>query len=256
MSATKVTLYMFTGSNSVLTARLMLEHKGIEYRRVQLLPGLHVYILRALGFQAVQVPALAVDGRRISGTRRISRALDELAPEPALFPAEPERRRAVEDAERWGEQLQNATRRIFYCAARRDPAVFAGVMAAEQPPLRRFALRLGAPLIVRLAAGAHRACEQHAREDLELLPERLDRIDAWIESGLLGGPELNAADFQIAANIALMLRFEDLAPFVAARPAAELARRVAPDYPGRVPAVLPTEWLAPLRTGVAKRGGT
>ena len=35
----KVKLYMFPGSNSVYTGRLMLEHKGIDYKTVTLMPG-------------------------------------------------------------------------------------------------------------------------------------------------------------------------------------------------------------------------
>ena len=101
----KVKLYMFSGSNSVLTASLVLEHKGIDYRRVHLPVGRHAFILLALGFETMRVPALNVDGRRIQGTRWIARAVDELSPRRPLFPADPERRRAVEDAERWGEEL-------------------------------------------------------------------------------------------------------------------------------------------------------
>ena len=126
----KVKLYMFPGSNSVYTARLMLQHKGIEYREVRLLPGPHTMRLLALGFPTMAVPALKADGRRVQGTRWIARALDELVPERPLFPADPVQRKAVEDAERWGEGFQNATRRIFYCAARRDHAAFVSLMGA------------------------------------------------------------------------------------------------------------------------------
>ena len=51
----------------------------------------------------------------------------------------------------------------------------------------RVALRMSAPLIIRLATGVHRASDEAGREDLELLPERLDQIDAWIAEGVLGG---------------------------------------------------------------------
>ena len=61
---------------------------------------------------------------------------------------------------------------------------------------------------------------------MALLPERLDQIDAWIGEGLINGPELNAADFQIAVNVAALLTSEDFAPLIEARPAAALARRV------------------------------
>lgn len=248
MRRTTVKLYMFSGSNSVLTARLMLDHKQIEYRSIQMLPGMHAFTLLALGFETMQVPALKIDGRRVQGTRWIARALDELVPERPLFPADPVRRRAVEDAERWGEELQNATRRVFYAAARRDRGAYRSVMTAERSAPKRLLVGMTAPLVVRIATGEHRCTDDAAREDLALLPERLDQIDAWIQDGLLDGRELNAADFQIAPNLAAMLLFDDLAPLVEDRPAAALARRVAPHYPGHVPAVLPAQWLPAPQT--------
>lgn len=252
----KVKLYMFPGSNAVLSARLMLEHKRIDYRRVHLLPGSHPFMLRVLGFDSMHVPALKIDGRRAQGTRRISRALDEIVPERPLFPADPERRRAVEHAERIGEELQNAIRRIFYCAARREPSAYQSVMTAERSLPMRLIVRATTPRVMRLATRAHRCTDAAGREDLALLPQRLQQIDAWIEHGLLNGDELNAADFQIAPNIALMLLFDDLAGFVAHRPAAALARRVAPHYEGHIPAVLPRDWLAPLANPAAITSST
>jgi glutathione S-transferase len=112
----------------------------------------------------------------------------------------------------------------------------------------RIVLRAAAPLIVRLATGAHRASDEAGREDMELLPERLDQIDAWIAAGVIGGEEPNAADYQIAPNLSALLLAEDLAPYVRGRPAEELARRVAPGYLGHVPrGVAPAEWLPPLQ---------
>jgi glutathione S-transferase len=246
----KVTLYMFSGSNAVLTARLMLEHKGItDYERVDMPPGAHALIMLAKGFETMTVPALEVDGRRVQGTRNISRALDELVPEPPLFPSDPERRRAVEEAERWGEELPDATRRMFYCLARRDRRAFASFMTPGRSWPTRVLLRRAAPAILRVASAYHRATEAAGRVDVAELPARLRQIDAWIEEGLLDGPELNAADFQIAANLAAMLRSDDAAPFVEGRPAARLARRVAPEYPGHIGAVAPQEWLESLRPG-------
>ncbi len=239
---------MFPGSNSSLTGRLMLDHKGIDYKLVKLPPGLHAFMMLALGFETMGVPAIKLGGRRVQGTRSISRALDQLVPERPLFPSDPERRQAVQDAERWGEELQNATRRIFYCAARRDRRGFLSVLQADRAlPMCAF-LRVGAGLIIRLASGAHRASDDSGREDVALLPARLDQIDAWIGDGLLGGPDLNAADFQIAANISALLRSDDLAPLIEGRPAAALARRVAPEYPGHLGRVLPAEWVAENRT--------
>jgi len=243
----KVKLYMFPGSNAVYSARLMLEHKQIDYQVVKMLPAVHAVVLLAKGFPTMAVPALKADGVRVQGSRWIARALDELVAEHPLFPADPVARKAVEDAERWGEGLQNATRRVFYAMARRDPGAFASVMTAERGPVKRIVVRMSKPLVMRLATGVHRATDEHAREDVGLLAEQLDQIDAWIEQGLLNGPALNAADFQIAVNVSALMLTDDLRPFVEGRPAAALARRVAPDYQGHIAASLPYEWLEPLR---------
>jgi glutathione S-transferase len=69
--------------------------------------------LRLFGFPRRTVPALRLDGRRVQGSRQISAALEQLSAEPPLFPRDPARRREVEEAERWGDELlQPAARRI------------------------------------------------------------------------------------------------------------------------------------------------
>jgi glutathione S-transferase len=75
----------------------------------------------------------------------------------------------------------------------------------------------------------------------------LQRIDDWISTGVLNGTGLNAADFQIAPSLRLAMTMDDLRPAIENRPAGELALRVVPEFPGRVPPVLPPSWLEPLR---------
>jgi glutathione S-transferase len=99
--------------------------------------------------------------------------------------------------------------------------------------------------VIRLASAAHRATDRTCEEELAELPARLDQVDAWIAEGRLDGAALNAADFQVATAIAFLLRFEDLAPLAAGRPAERLARRVVPDELTPIRAVLPAAWLAP-----------
>lgn len=242
--AHKVTLYMFTGSTPSLTAQLMLEHKGIEYKRVHVLAGPHAFTMLGRGFETMTVPALKVDGRRVQGSREISRALDELVPEPPLFAADPQRRREVQVAERAGEELQDATRRIFWCAAKRDPRVFHTALRHANP-LMRPVQRVSRRPVTRLACAGHRATDRAGEEDVAALPARLEQIDAWIAQGLLDGAEPNAADFQIAPNVAFLRCFEDLVPLLEGRPAAALAERLVRSLPVRIGPVLPAPWLAP-----------
>lgn len=73
-----VKLYVVPGSHPCNTAQLMLEHKGIEYRRVDLIPLIARAYLRLRGFSGPTVPALEIDGRKIQGTLNMSRELDRI----------------------------------------------------------------------------------------------------------------------------------------------------------------------------------
>ena len=57
----------------------------------------------------------------------------------------------------------------------------------------------------------------------------LDRIDAWIGDGVLGGAHLNAADFMVAPSLALILYRPDVLPLFEGRPALELVDRLLPE---------------------------
>ena len=104
IGAMKATLFVMPGSHPSMAARLMLERKGIDYRRIDLVPVLSKGILRLAGFAGVTVPALRLDGEQIQGTGAIARALDAAAPEPPLLPRDPADRAEVEAAERWGDE--------------------------------------------------------------------------------------------------------------------------------------------------------
>jgi glutathione S-transferase len=245
-------LYVIPGSHPSMAVRLMLEAKGIEYKRVDLMPVISKGALRALRFPGNTVPALKIDGRRIQGSREIARALDELVPEPPLLPSDPAERTSVEQAERWGdEELQAPVRRILWYALRSDRA-----------PLRSYSegAKLGIPIglavktaapIVATASRLNKASDENVRADIAALPGMLQRIDDWIAEGVLGGEQPNAADLQIAPSIRLAMTLDDLRPAIAGRPVGEHALRLVPDFPGEAPPVLPAAWLEPLKAPAA-----
>src|SRR5437763_1450764 len=102
-------------------ARKMLDLKQVDYQLVEVLPMNQKVHLRLAGFRGGTVPAVKLDGRKLQGSRNISRALDARWPEPPLFPADPELRARVEEAEQWGEeQLQPIPRRLFRFAVAND----------------------------------------------------------------------------------------------------------------------------------------
>ena len=237
-------------SHPSMAAALMLERKRISYQVVWLLLPFTGPVLRLLGFPRRTVPALRLDGRRVQGSREISAALEEARAEAALFPRDPVRRREVEDAERWGDEvLQPAARRIEVWELRRDHrfvhtqlADARRIQGARMPISPRLAAATSGPTVwwyARLIG----ATDEAVRRDLSQLLDMFDRIDAWIADGVLGGDEPNAADFQIAPSLSLLMTVDELGPVIEARPAGRLAMRLVPEYPGRSAGVLPPKWL-------------
>src|SRR3954469_18695250 len=238
-------LYVLPASHPSMAAELMLKRKGVEYKRRDLIFLMHIAVMKARRFPGRTVPALIwEDGRKIQGTREISRFLDAERPDPPLFPADPERRREVEEAERWGdEQLQDPTRRLIWIALGRDHST-------SKDFLRGY--KLGIPTSVAAAtsgpiiwdeAKLNKASNETAQNDLRRLPELLDHVDELIAQGVIGGDEPNAADYQIATSVRLLMAIDQLRPLIESRPAGAFATKVAPDPGGRVPAALPPEWI-------------
>jgi glutathione S-transferase len=240
-------LYAVPASHPSFAVAQMLEHKGIACKRRDLFPAISRLIVPALGFPGKTVPAVKIDGRKLVGSREISRALDEIRPEPPLFPSDPDRRAAVEEAERFGEEeFQHPIRQIAWWAIKRDSSSLRSYSEGAKLGIPiGLAVRTAAP-IISLEVRINDAGDENVRRGLAALPGRLDRIDAWIEEGVLGGEELNAADFQIAASLALAMTLDDLRPAIENRPAGALARRIASDYPGKSAPILPPAWLQAL----------
>jgi len=246
-------LYVILGSHACRTGMLLVEHKGIDYRRVELPTGLHPFAVRALGFAGNReplrhvdgrrppmlatsdrmgtVPALRLDGQRVQTNRAIARFLDELRPDPPLFPADPDRRAVVGEAERWGdEELQMVARRLALAAAVHGPDALEhradegrlGPLLFHHTTVRRAAVRF----IGRFVFDANTGAEERLTAQL---PSMLDRVDTWIADGVLNGEQLNAADYMIAPSLALLWYVRALRPQLEQRPLVALVDRVLPD---------------------------
>jgi glutathione S-transferase len=244
-------LYVIPGSHACRSAMLMLDHKQVPYQRVDVVTLAHPLVARLHGFDAGgqtrnaggrrtlgirigdrlgTVPGLAADGQRISTNHNIARFLDERHPDPPLFPADADQRRKVEEAERWAnDKLQMDARRILAGPILEDPEEASQAAADGRLGVllyrRQFARRLIFPLITRVFAAGPAASQELVNE----LPQTLDRVDQWIADGVLGGEQLNAADFMVAPSLALILYSPDVLPLFEGRPALQLVDRVLPE---------------------------
>jgi glutathione S-transferase len=232
---------------------LMLAHKRVDYRVVRLPTGAHPAVVRALGFPGKArraadlagegagmlaaidrlgtVPSLRIAGERVQTNIAIARRLERLYPQPPLFPADAGRRAEVEAAERWGDSvLQMAARRIVLAASaargldalsERGARGRLGALLSRSDAVRRLSSR-GAGLTFGVTPEAEVRL-------LAQLGEHLDRVDRWIEAGVLMSGDATAADMTVAPSLALLAYRTDLAEQIENRPAGALMRWLLPD---------------------------
>ena len=104
------------GSHPCISAELMLRYKGVEFSRFDLPNMTHKAILPLMRYRGSTVPVMTIEGKRVSGTMKIARALEALVPEPPLFGDE-----SVESAEAWADSvLQDGVRQLARYAIGQD----------------------------------------------------------------------------------------------------------------------------------------
>lgn len=234
-------LYIVHGSHPCATVEKALQLKGIGYKVVELTPPAHAPIMR-MRFGARTVPGIRFeDGEKVQGSRAILKRLEAMVPEPALYGDS-----RIEEAEAWGDAvIQPIARRVLWPSFQRNPRAMHSYQQGQRlPKLPAFAIAGIAPVVTRIERRMNKASEDALRQDLQELPSHLDKIDAWIADGVLGGDQPNAADLQIAPTLRLLWSVQDVRPLIAGRPAADLAHRWLEPLPGSVPAgTLPSDWI-------------
>ena len=223
-----------------MTAAVAMNIKGLEYERVDLAPGPHTEeMAKIYGEGNTTVPGLLVDGEPVHGSRAILARLEEVAPEPPLFPEA--NADAVRDAERWGdEEFQDLGRRLPWGALYFRPEALGTFGGGEplDPAGTDFAMQF-----VRGTWKYHGITAERLASDLAGLPEKMDEIDRLADAGVIGGEEPTAADLQIGATVRVLLTVGDLQPLLEGRAGEGIALRFFPDYAGEVPAgAFPAGW--------------
>ncbi len=245
MSQPALTLHHVPPSHPSRAVEAALRLKRLEFELVDVTePGsAHTERMEAIyGAGNGTVPGLLVDGEPVHGSRPIMARLEEIEPQPPLFPAD--RAAEVREAERWGEQeLQQLGRDLAWGALHFRPERLGllGGAGPLDPAGTDYAIRY-----LRAAWRYHGLTAVRIAEGLAGLPAKLDHVDALIAAGVIGGDAATAADLQIGATMRVFDLLGDLEPLLAGRPAAALGERWFPDYQadGRIPSgAFPAGWV-------------
>jgi len=231
-----IKLHIVHGSHPCNAVAKAMELKGIPFKIVELPPPLHAPI-QQLVFGERTVPAIRFEnGEKLSGSRAIMRRLEQIEPQPALYPADPELRAKVEEAERWGEEeFQSVARRLIWSGMKATPEAISSYTEGSKIPLPKPLAKASGALIARAQMKLNKSNPASVAADLAALPGQLDRIDGYIADGVIGGEAPNAADLQIASTVRLLMTLDDLTAIIEPRPAGVLARRLWPHVPGKMP---------------------
>lgn len=231
----KLTLFVVHGSHPCAAVEKALELKRLPYRVVEWPPPMHAPLQRVI-FGIRTVPGLSIDRHeRISGSSNIMRRLDELAPEPLLYPPD---RPEVAEAERWGnDDFQQVARDLIWAGAAHRPDALVSYSKGGKIPLPAPVVRALAPGIVTVQQRLNRTDDAKARRRLEDLPSQIAQIDAWIADGTIGDPAApNAADLQILSTVRLIASFADSRPALKGTAALKAAEALWPPVAGELPA--------------------
>lgn len=239
--AEKVTLHSLPLSHPCLAVAAALRYKSIEFEQINFEPGSHPEEMAKLyGEGRTTVPGLTVGDEAIHGSVAILKRIEELEPEPTLYPdgiAE-----QVRAAELWGDgELQDLGRRLPWGALYFRPEAMGtfGGSGPLDPTGTDFAMKF-----TRATWKYHRITAVRLAADLTELPSLVDRIERFAEAGVIAGERPTAADFQIGATARVLLTVGDLEPVLAGSAAERIARRHFPEYAGHIPAgAFPAGWV-------------
>jgi glutathione S-transferase len=207
------TLWQIDVSHYSEKARWALAWKGVEHRRRSPVPGAHMAVALWLTHGAhYTFPVLSIDGRRIGDSTAIVAALEELHPEPPLYPADiAQRRRALELEEFFDEELGPYVRQVAWYEFGKDPESFAQLMEQTAPkPLARFGGATAAYARAYTALRFRAADKAEAERGRAKVLAALDRLEAELGDGeYLVGERFSVADLTAASLFYPLARPEE-----------------------------------------------
>ncbi len=204
-----IELYQFELSQYSEKVRLLLDYKGLEYRKIEVTPGIgQVELFRLTGQK--QVPVLKDGSRYIADSTEIARYLDFQYPERPLVPRDPKQKGLCLMMEEWAdESIGTKGRKALFSAITSNQNFRKSLLPTTTPDLLKSLLE-GVPndVLKFLGVGVGytpdvvKSAIADLRQDLEALTLLL------ADSPYLVGDEPCLADFAVA-GLSILLKFPD-----------------------------------------------
>jgi glutathione S-transferase len=202
-------LYQFELSQYSEKVRLILDYKGLPYRKIEVTPGIgQVEIFRLTGQR--KVPVLKDGNKYIADSTEIAKYLDAHYPENPLIPSEPKKRGLCLLMEEWAdESIGIKGRKALFAAISQDQSFRKSLLPTSVPDAVKTLVE-GVPNDILKAfgfgVGLGPDTIQSAMADLKQDLEALCLLLA--DSPYLLGDEPSLADFAVA-GLSILIKFPE-----------------------------------------------
>ncbi|HLO83523.1 MAG TPA: glutathione S-transferase family protein [Nostocaceae cyanobacterium] len=202
-------LYQWELSQYSEKVRLILDYKGLEYRKIEVTPGIGQLELFRLTGQK-QVPVLKDGSRYVVDSTEIAKYLDSEYPDRPLIPTEPKKRALTLLIEDWAdESIGIKGRKAIFAAIAQDPNFRKSLLPNSTPDVFKNVLE-GVPsdLFTALGFGVGFSPDvvssaiASLKQDLEIVTQLLG------DNPYLTGDEPTLADLTVA-SLSILLKFPD-----------------------------------------------
>lgn len=202
-------LYQFELSQYSEKIRLILDYKGLAYRKIEVTPGVgQLEVFRLSGQR--KVPVLKDGETIISDSTAIAMYLDRKYPDKPLIPSDPKQRGLCLLIEEWAdESIAVKSGKVFFGALSQNPSLRTSLLPNTTPDFLKSIVG-GVPAEVLdvlnmgmgLSADVVKDAKDALKQDLEALSLLL------LDSPYLVGNQPTLADFAVA-GVSLLLKFPE-----------------------------------------------
>lgn len=204
-----ITLYQFPISHYCEKVRWSLDHKKLDYKPVNLLPGLHISRAKKLT-QKSSLPILDHDGKIVSGSANIVSYLDSSFPD---YPLTPENENLAHTAMEWerfaDKEIGDHVRRVCYHSLLDKPKMVIPFFTRGGPWYGPLLMKFMFPKLRDKMRVYMSLNEEAVNESRVCINSALEKVNSHLQGReFLAGDSLTRADVAIASMLAPLCKPE------------------------------------------------
>jgi glutathione S-transferase len=202
-------LYQFELSQYSEKVRLILDYKGLAYRKIEVTPGVGQLEVFQLSGQR-QVPVLKDGNTVISDSTAIAMYLDRQYPDRPLIPTNPKERGLCLLMEEWADMsIGPKSRKVIFGAISQSPTFRTSVLPNTTPDILKTLVGAVPPEVLEILGTGVGVSPDAVKDARDALKQDLEALSLLLlDSPYLVGNQPCLADFAVA-GLSMLLKFPE-----------------------------------------------